>query len=94
MAKRLIVARSAYLHLDRIIEFNDKRNQSTTYSQRMVKSLFKQFHLLEKQPFKGKPTGFDNSYLLIWDKFYIFYLVKDDIIEVNAIYHQKENSDF
>ncbi|RVU01727.1 type II toxin-antitoxin system RelE/ParE family toxin [Mucilaginibacter limnophilus] len=93
MAKRLIVAKSAYLHLDRIIEFNNVRNHSNTYSNKIVRALFKQFHLLEKSPYRGKFIS-ENSYVLIWDKFYIFYLVKDDSIEVNAIYHQKENINF
>lgn len=39
MVKRLIVTRNAYLHIDRIIEFNNLRNQSTTYSKKFVRAL-------------------------------------------------------
>jgi len=47
MVKRLIVSREAYLHIDRIIEFNDRRNQSDTYSRKFVKALFRQLELLK-----------------------------------------------
>jgi len=79
MVKRLIVSREAYLHIDRIIEFNDRRNQSDTYSRKFVKALFRQLELLKN--------------FLVWDNFYIYYSIIDEenTIEVNSIYHQKED---
>jgi plasmid stabilization system protein ParE len=91
MAKRLIVSRSAYLHLDRIIEFNNLRNQSNTYSKKFLKLLFKELNLLEKFPWMGIETSRENTFLLVWDNYYIYYNISDIIIEITAIYHQKEN---
>jgi len=91
MAKRLIVSRAAYLHIDRIIEFNDIRNQSSTYSLKFVKSLFKQLERLKLFPFMGIETSKDDTYLLIWNAYYIYYVITETAVEIKAIYHQKEN---
>jgi len=91
MVKRLIVSRNAYLHLDRIIEFNDLRNQSTTYSRKFIKALFKELELLKKFPLMGIETSRENIYVLIWRKYYIYYKNTNTLIEITAIYHQKEN---
>lgn len=78
MAKRLIVARSAYLHLDRVIEFNDTRNKSSTYSKRIVKELFAKFRSLAKFPYRGKQVGIAGERVMIWDQFYIYYFVTNE----------------
>lgn len=91
MAERLIISREAYLHIDRIIEFNDLRNQSTVYSKKFVKKLFKEFNLLTKFPNMGAPTNKDNILLLVWDDYYIYYSISENGIEIKSIYHQKEN---
>lgn len=91
MVKRLIVSRTAYLHIDRIIEFNDFRNQSSNYSRKFVRSLFKQLERLKIFPYMGIETGRENTHLLVWDNFYIYYIVTENTVEIKAIYHQKEN---
>jgi plasmid stabilization system protein ParE len=91
MAKRLIISREAYLHIDRIVEFNNLRNQSDTYSRKFLKKLTKQWELLKKFPFMGIETGIDGILLLVWDNYYIYYVVVENIIEIKTIYHQKEN---
>ena len=91
MVKRLVVTRTAYLHIDRIIEFNNQRNQSTTYSRKFVKSLFKQLKLLKKLPLMGIQTHEGNIFLLVWDDYYIYYTLTETTIEIQSIYHQKEN---
>ena len=91
MAKRLIVSRNAYLDIDRIIEFNDKRNQSDRYSREFVKALFAEFDELKKLPFMSMKTSKGEDMILVWDKYYIYYEITDSAIEIKAIYHQKEN---
>lgn len=91
MVKRVIFSRKAFLDIDRIIEFNNKRNQSDVYSRRFVINLNKRLKALLKQPLSGLNTQRDNTFLLIWDQFYIFYKVDDVGIEIKTIYHQKEN---
>jgi len=41
----------------------------------------------------GIETNKDNAFLLVWDNFYIYYSIIDEenTIEVNSIYHQKED---
>ncbi|MGF7079255.1 type II toxin-antitoxin system RelE/ParE family toxin [Mucilaginibacter sp. UYCu711] len=91
MAKRLAVTRNAYLHIDRIIEFNDLRNKSSVYSRKIVKLLFKEFDLLKRLPFMGIDTGQKGIYRLVWNDFYIFYTITGDLIEIQAVHHQKED---
>lgn len=91
MVKRLIITRSAYLHIDRIIEFNNLRNQSTTYSKKFVRALFKELESLKKFPFMGVKTSKDHVLLLIWNDYYIYYMITETTIEIQSIYHQKED---
>jgi len=91
MVKRLVVSRNAYLHLDRIVEFNNLRNQSDHYSRKFLKALFKQLDLLKKFPVMGVNTSKENVFLLIWNDYYIYYTITETVIEVQSIYHQKEN---
>jgi plasmid stabilization system protein ParE len=91
MAKRLAITRNAYLHIDRIIEFNDLRNKSSVYSRKFVKALFKEFNLLKRLPLMGMDTGQKGIYRLVWNDYYIFYTITEDMIEIQAIHHQKED---
>jgi plasmid stabilization system protein ParE len=91
MVKRLVVTRNAYLDIDRIIEFNNLRNYSDTYSRKFVKALFKQFKVIQKQPGMGVSTRKENVLLLIWDSYYVYYSVGETFIEILAIFHQRED---
>lgn len=91
MVKRLIITRTAYLHIDRIIEFNNLRNQSTSYSRKFVRALFKELESLRKFPFMGVETSKEHIQLLIWDDYYIYYTITETAIEIQSIYHQKED---
>ncbi len=93
MAKRIIFSKKAELDLARIIEFNDLRNRSNTYSKKFFKELIKRLRLLLKQPFSGISTDNDSVLLLIWDNYYVFYKLDDEQLIVSTIYHQKENID-
>jgi len=39
----------------------------------------------------GIETSRENIYVLIWRKYYIYYKNTNTLIEITAIYHQKEN---
>ena len=92
MAKRIAIVYSdeAFSDIDRIIEFNDLRNKSTAYSKKFVSELRKRIIKLSKQPLSGIKTDMEEL-LLVWDKYYIFYLFNGTSIYIKAIYHQKEN---
>jgi plasmid stabilization system protein ParE len=91
MAKRIIYTNRAFDDIDRIIEFNNRRNKSTTYSRKFLTSLRKRVQQLPKQPFIGLKTDEPDTLLLIWNKYYVFYEVNESTIFILAIYHQKEN---
>jgi plasmid stabilization system protein ParE len=91
MVKRLIISRNAYRHIDRIVEFNDLRNKSSNYSQKFLKTLFKRLDLLKKFPLTGIKTSKDNIFLLIWNDYYIYYTMTETVIEIQSIFHQKED---
>ncbi|MFD2872431.1 type II toxin-antitoxin system RelE/ParE family toxin [Mucilaginibacter ximonensis] len=96
MAQRIVFSKKAEIDLERIIEFNNRRNQSDTYSKKLFSRLNRRLKLLLKQPFSGIRTDFDQDYLgdpflLVWDAYYIFYTYNGIILEVARIYHQKEN---
>lgn len=92
MAKRiaLIYSAKAFRDIDRIIEFNDVRNRSNRYSQNFLTGLKNRLEKLTKQPLSGLKTD-TNSFLLIWDKYYIFYIFDGEKIIVTSIYHQRED---
>lgn len=91
MARRVILSAKAYADIDRIVEFNNRRNRSEIYSKKFVKALYKQFQLLKNYQFAGIRTSQNGMFVLIYDKFYIFYNLRADDIEITLIYHQKEN---
>ena len=93
MAKGLIISRSAYLDIDRLVEFNNNRNKSDTYSRRLIRALHRKFNQIIKNPFIGIKTSKPTVLLLIWNQFYIFYQVKESTINILSIHHQKENTD-
>ena len=91
MAKRIVFSKKAYADIDRIVEFNNLRNRSNTYSKKFVKNLNKQLKLLIKNPSIGIVTDEPGQLLFIWDDYYVFYIDYEVDIEISSIYHQKEN---
>ena len=93
MAKGIVFSKKAQIDIARITDFNNSRNKSDLYSKKVFSRLTKRLQLLLKNPLSGLESEIDgeNSYLLIWDDYYIFYDFHENIIEITAIYHQKEN---
>jgi plasmid stabilization system protein ParE len=93
MVERLVISREAFKDIDRIIDFNNFRNQSTAYSSKTVKKLYLRFQKIIETPTIGLKTSTPNLYVLIWDNFYIYYkyLGSKKPISIINIFHQKEN---
>jgi plasmid stabilization system protein ParE len=91
VAKRIVYSDKAFADIDRIIEFNNFRNKSTTYSRKFVAGLKKRLSKLLKHPLSGMKTDDADVLLLIWDNYYVFYRPNDNAITILGIYHQKEN---
>ena len=91
MAKKIVFSKRAQIDIARITDFNNFRNQSNTYSQKLFLRLTKRLKLLLEHPLSGIETHRVGRQLLIWDDYYIFYRVDDTSIEISAIYHQKED---
>ena len=94
MAKRIVFSRKAYADIDRIVEFNDLRNRSDTYSRKFIKNLHSSLKTLSKHPLLGMHTNMPDQLVFIWDSYYVFYMNKEDSIEITSIYHQKEDVNF
>ncbi len=91
MAKRVVFSKKAFNDIDRIVEFNNLRNHSDTYSRKFLTNLHKRLKLLAKHPLTGVATDEPDVLLLVWDQYYVFYSCDDFSIEIKSIYHQKEN---
>lgn len=91
MAKRIVFSKKAFIDIDRIIEFNNLRNHSDTYSRKFLTGLYKRLKLLQNHPLTGVATDEENVLLLVWDQYYVFYSCGDVTIEIKSVYHQKEN---
>ena len=91
MAKTIVFSRKAFIDIDRIIEFNNRRNQSDTYSRKFLIGLHKRLNLLQSYPLTGIATDEEDVLLLIWDQYYVFYSCNDKTIEIKSVYHQKED---
>ena len=91
MVKKIVFSRKAFADIDRIVEFNNLRNKSDTYSRKFLRTLNKHVKTLGKQPFIGLVTDEPEELLFIWDNYYVFYIVERSTIQITSIYHQKEN---
>lgn len=83
MVKKVIYSKKAFTDIDRIIEFNNLRNRSTTYSEKFIVRLNKRLHQLIKQPLSGMNAGNSGRLVLIWDDYYIFYRIEKDFINIH-----------
>lgn len=91
MAKRIVYSKKAFVDIDRIVEFNNRRNQSDTYSKKFLKNLKSHLELLSRNSFIGVVTDEPDVLLSIWDSYYIFYVNQESGIQIRSIYHQKED---
>jgi plasmid stabilization system protein ParE len=91
VGKRIVYSHRAYADIERIVEFNDRRNQSTAYSRKFLIGLKNRLLKLSKHPSSGIKTDVAGVLLLIWDNYYVFYQLQENTIEIAAIYHQKED---
>lgn len=94
MVKRLIISQAAFADIDRIVAFNNERNQFDAYSRKFIKSLFNRFNKILITPKLARKTNLNNQFLIIWSDFYIFYYIEKDYILISKIYHQKEDISF
>lgn len=91
MAKRIVFSKKAYADIDRIVEFNNLRNKSNRYSKKFIKNLQIHLKLLTRNSLIGIATDDVEVLVSIWDNYYIFYINYETNIEIQSIYHQKEN---
>lgn len=94
MVKRLIISQAAFADIDRIVIFNNERNQSDLYSKKFIKSLFSRFNKILITPKLARKTNLNNQFVIIWSDYYIFYYIEKEYIIISKIYHQKEDISF
>jgi len=91
MAKKIVFSKKAFNDIDRIVDFNNHRNQSDSYSKSFLIKFHKRLKILQLHPLSGVITDEENVLLLVWDQYYVFYNNNDSTVEIMAIYHQKEH---
>ena len=91
MAKRIVFSKKAYADIDRIVEFNNLRNKSDRYSKKFIKNLQIHLKLISRNSLIGIATDDPQVLVSIWDNYYIFYIIYETNIEIQSIYHQKED---
>jgi plasmid stabilization system protein ParE len=57
------------------LDYFSERNKSNSYSKKLLKAIQNSLRNLEKHPFLGKPTGFDDVRELIHLDYSFFYVI-------------------
>ncbi len=64
MARRVILSAKAYSDIDRIVEFNNQRNRSETYSKKFIKNIYKRLKILNIYKTIGIKTN--DTYIFVF----------------------------
>lgn len=93
MVKRNVIwTRTAYLQFVGILEYWVKRNNSSTFSKKLVKLVFDRTEQISKKPFIYKPTDFKDIRVASLRNFSIFYKVTDEEIIIYAFWDNRQDS--
>lgn len=81
----------AKLDLRDILDFYIERNGSSLYSKKLNSRFANSIQLLEKNPFIGVKTDFDNVRILIKDDYQIIYEIFDSSILILIVWDCRRN---
>lgn len=81
----------AQLDLKDILDFYIERNGSSLYSKKLNSRFANSIQLLEKNPFIGVKTDFDNVRILIKDDYQIIYEIFDSSILILIVWDCRRN---
>ena len=81
----------AKLDLKDILDFYIERNGSSLYSKKLNSRFANSIQLLEKNPFIGVKTDFDNVRILIKDDYQIIYEIFDSSILILIVWDCRRN---
>jgi toxin YoeB len=74
-----------------ILDFFIKRNQSTTYSQKLNRIFIKEINLISLHPNIGKKSTSLNIRVKISGNYYIIYMIDKEVIYVLRIWDTRQN---
>ena len=74
-----------------ILDFYNKRNDSSTYSRKLYIKFQKRIKLLSQNPFLGVRTDFETVRVLITDNYQIIYEIFEDFILIIMIWDNRRN---
>ncbi len=92
MVKRNVVwSAKARIKLLDILEYYNKRNKSSAYSNKIYKKFIKELTLLKKHPGIGIKTDDDGIRGLIVEDFILFYETRAKMIIVHTVWDCRQN---
>jgi plasmid stabilization system protein ParE len=94
MVKRKIIwSPRSEIDLYQILDFYGKRNGNYTYSRSIYSRIRRSILVLKQFPGIGAQTDIENIKNLILGDFSVFYRIKENSIEIVAVWDNKQNPD-
>jgi plasmid stabilization system protein ParE len=91
--RKIIWSPRSEIDLYQILEFYGKRNGNYNYSRNIYARIRKSILVLKHFPGIGAQTDIENIKNLILGDFSVFYRIKENTIEIVAVWDGKQNPD-
>ncbi len=92
MAEKSVVwSPRAYQELMQILDYFNRRNGSTTYSEKLLNQIDKMLETLAGNEWIGKRTKKKNLRVLIMKEYAIFYSVEKHLIKIHSFWDNRQN---
>lgn len=94
MAQREVVwSRHAKIGLYKMLEFYAERNKSYLYSKKLYLKIESEIRRIQKNPYIGNETDFENVRGLVVNQFIIFYELSNQYIIIHKLWDSRQNPD-
>ena len=94
MVKRKIIwSPRSEIEISQILDFYGKRNGNYNYSRKIYARIRRSILILKQFPGNGVQTDIENIKNLILGDFNVFYRIKENSIEIVAVWDNKQNPD-
>ena len=90
---KIVWTLSAELNLMDILEYYNKRNQSTKFSKKLLNRLQKTVKSLSKNPLLGLTSNIDSVRIIIHKDYQIVYEIKEVCILILVVWDSRQNPD-
>ena len=91
VVRKIIWSARANSELVKILEFYTERNQSKTYSLKLLKQFQKSVVQLQKKPNLGRPTKHKNIRVLVVKEYLLFYLLRENELQIVSVWDNRQD---